>query len=98
MADKLSLDDFFDMLGRYGADISHWPLSSKQMESVMAFVARSAAAREALAEMRQMEAGLRHDLPPAPVGLADRILAAAGVSGTIRPILAQCRTRRPILN
>lgn len=99
MADILSLDDFFDLLGRYGADVNHWPLSSDQMAAVMRFLSRSAVAREALDEMRLIEAEMRQSLPRAPAGLADRVLAAAGVSGRLSvPIYAHPRQRPPHLN
>lgn len=95
MSHDLSLDDFFDMLGCYGADIGNWPLSPGQLESVAVFLSRSAAAREAVEEMRLMETALRGELPLAPHGLADRILAAAGVSvGRNAAIFAVPRPRR----
>ncbi len=93
MVDRLSLDDFFDMLGHYGAEVGNWPITSAQLESVLAFLARSSVAREAIEEMRGIEAELRRDLPRAPAGLADRVLAAAGRPIPGRPIMAHRRAR-----
>ena len=99
MSDTLSLDDFFDLLGRYGADVNHWPLSEDQMAAVVRFLSRSAVAREALDEMRIIEAEMRHSLPRAPAGLADRVLAAAGVPGRLSvPIYVHPRQRPPYLH
>lgn len=99
MSHKLSLDDFFDMLGRYGADIGNWPLSSEQLESVALFLARSADAREAVEEMRVIESNLRGEMPRAPAGLADRVLAAAGIPNRGgNPIFAVPRPRRLVVN
>jgi hypothetical protein len=99
MTDTLSLDDFFDLLGRYGSDVNNWPLSSGQMQAVVSFLARSTTARDALEEMRVIEAEMRLSLPRAPVGLADRILAAAGVPGRqSTPIYAHPRQRPTHLN
>lgn len=99
MSHELSLDDFFDMLGRYGADIGNWPLSPEQLQSVASFLARSSAAREAVEEMRSIEDDLRGDMPRAPIGLADRVLTAAGVPRRAgHPIFAVPRPRHPVLN
>lgn len=98
MVDKLSLDDFFDLLGRYGSDVTNWPLSSGQLDSVVAFLTRSFAAREAVEEMRVLEGELCLATPRAPAGLADRFLAAAGILDGATPIIAHSRSRRVVLN
>lgn len=96
MANPLSLDDFIEMLGLFGADVAGWPLSSGELQAVAVLLIHSQAARDAVAEMRGIEGELRRDLPRAPVGLADRILTTALGSSQppAPPIRARPRVRR----
>jgi hypothetical protein len=95
MANAVSLDDFMEMLERFGGDVANWPLSDSDLQAVAVLLVQSPAAREAVAEMREIEVELRRTLPRAPAGLADRILMAAGVSDSAaQPIRVRPRVRR----
>ncbi|MGE5515264.1 MAG: hypothetical protein ACM31D_05530 [Bacteroidota bacterium] len=96
MANPLSLDDFIEMLGLLGADVAEWPVSDGMLQEVAVLLIHSQAARDAVAEMREIEGDMRRDLPRAPVGLADRILATALGSSQppAPPIRVRPRVRR----
>lgn len=99
MANAVSLDDFMDMLERFGADVADWPLSDAELQSVAMLLVESPAARGAVADMRELEAELRGTLPRAPAGLADRILAAAGVADApAQAIRVRPRSRRAVVH
>lgn len=99
MADTMLFDDFIEMLDQFGSDLVSWPLTAPQMSAVVTLLAHSAVARDAVLEMRGLEAQMRGDLPNAPAGLADRILAAAGVAvQSGKPIHARARRGRMVVN
>lgn len=96
MSNALSLDEFIEMLECFGADVANWPLEGHELQAVAALLVHSQAARDAVADMRLLEADILAAMPRAPVGLADRILAAAGLSAaTEQPIQVLRRPRRP---
>lgn len=96
MSDILSLDEFIEMLECFGADVATWPLENGELQAVAALLVHSQEARDAVADMRALEAELRNMMPRAPRGLADRILAAAGLPAAAeQPIQVQPRPRRP---
>lgn len=96
MSNTLSLDEFIEMLECFGADIPNWPLENSELQAVAALLVQSQEARDAVADMRALEAEWRSAMPRAPAGLADRILLAAGLSAaTEQPIHVQPRPRRP---
>jgi hypothetical protein len=98
MANALSLDDFIDLLGRFGADVANWPLSETELQAVVVLLSQSPAARDAVAEMRMIEGYQQGTAPQAPIGLADRMLAASGVAALGQPIRVRARSRRPQLH
>lgn len=99
MASVVSLDDFIEMLERFGADVANWPLSDADLQAVAILLVQSPAARGAVADMREIEAELRRNLPRAPAGLADRILMAAGVTdAAAQPIRVRPRVRRTVVH
>lgn len=99
MANELSLDEFFDLLERYGADVASWPLSNDELQGVAALLVCSAAARDAVAEMRGIEEFMRAELTRSPAGLADRIFAASGAAlDAAQPIRVQPRPRHGSLH
>lgn len=99
MVNALSLDDFLELLDRYGSDLTNWQLASTEVDAVADLLAHSPEARKAVMAMRDLEAELRRYAPGALAGLADRVLAAAGLAvAQIQPIIARPRPRRPILN
>ena len=99
MAAPLSLDDFLELLDRYGSDLTTWQLAPSEIEAVAELLAQSSEARSRVMEMRFLESQLRGAVAPAPEGLADRVLAAAGVIAVPnQSIQARPRERRPVLN
>lgn len=69
---SLTLEEFQELLDRFGCDLTAWP----DAHAAAAFVDGSSKAQELLQNAREMEAGLAHP-PKAPKGLSDRIVAEA---------------------
>lgn len=74
MPSILSLDEFKDLLDRFGGDLSAWPAARRT--DAKDLLDRSADARGLLDEAVSLDASLG-TMPKAPAGLSDRIVAAA---------------------
>lgn len=77
MTKGFSITDFLDFISLYGADVACWPLSADEAETVFQLLEQSEFARDVMAEISNMELGLRENLD----GLVDRIMQAAGAGG-----------------
>ncbi len=73
--EPLSLEAFQHLLDRHGGALGRWPDSAAQ--AAHALLAKSPEARRLLADSLLLDTTLA-DLPKAPPGLVDRIMAASG--------------------
>lgn len=73
-ASTLSLEGFRDLLDRFGGDLNSWP--ARERNAADALLAVSSDAQTLLAQAVTVD-DILSTVPKAPVGLADRIVAAA---------------------
>lgn len=72
----LSVGDFSDLLDRLGTDFGQWPEASRVAAECL--LARSDEAIALLADAVAFDDAAKATQPKAPLGLAERIIAAAG--------------------
>jgi len=71
----MSLDEFQDVLDRYGDRADDWPADRRPL--AQALLAQSAAARERIARAQAMKHQFQDEAVAAPAGLIGRILNKA---------------------
>lgn len=74
-APLMSVDEFQDIIDRFGEKPDGWPADRRPLAE--ALLAQSEVARDCLAQAQALRRQFQASTVTAPVGLADRIVAAA---------------------